>query len=71
MPSAIFELDGSPTLAALLERLTSFRFHRAYQRLRRSFARLGVPVLCARAEDPVPLILKRLRRLRILERGTP
>jgi hypothetical protein len=59
----------SLTLQALLRRTTIVRFHRAYHHLRRAFARFGVPVLCARSEDSVPLILNRLERLRILERG--
>jgi hypothetical protein len=59
----------STTVQALLRRATIVRFQRAYHQLRRSFARFGVPVLCAKSEDSVPLILNRLERLRILERG--
>jgi uncharacterized protein (DUF58 family) len=59
----------STTVQELLRRATVVRFHRAYHQLRRSFARFGVPVLCAKSEDSVPLILNRLERLRILERG--
>jgi uncharacterized protein (DUF58 family) len=44
------------------------RFHGAYQRLRRTFARLGVPVVCAAGDEPVPLVLDRLERLRMLGR---
>jgi uncharacterized protein (DUF58 family) len=66
-----FELldPESTTVQALLRRATVVRFHRAYYDLRRSFARFGVRVLCAKSEDSVPLILNRLERLRILERG--
>ncbi len=40
------------------------RFHDAYARVRRAFGRLGVPVVCAAADEPVQLILERLDRLR-------
>lgn len=40
------------------------RFHQAYHHLRRTFARIGVPVICAHGGDPVRLILDRLNRLR-------
>jgi uncharacterized protein (DUF58 family) len=56
-------------LRAGLNRAAILRTHRAYYRLRRTFARLGVPVLCARDEDSVRLILERLERLRTQERG--
>ena len=61
--------ETSPTLRSLVQRLTALRFHRAFHHLRRTFARLGVPVLCAASDDSVALILKRLERLRVLERG--
>lgn len=53
----------------MVRKATVIRFHRAYAHLRRSFARLGVQVLCAAQSDSVKLILKRLERLRTLERG--
>ena len=40
------------------------RFHQAYFEMRRSFARLGVPVMCAQSGDPAQLIMDRLDRLR-------
>jgi uncharacterized protein (DUF58 family) len=55
-------------LATLLEEATAERFHAGYQRVRRTFARLGVPVVCAAGEEPVPLILDRMERLRMLGR---
>jgi uncharacterized protein (DUF58 family) len=61
------DLDAPPAVA--LRRAAVLRFHRAYYRVRRTFARLGVPVLCARDEDSVRLILERLERLRTQERG--
>jgi len=45
------------------------RLCRAYDDVRHTFARLGVPVTCARHDESVPLILNRLERLRMLERG--
>jgi uncharacterized protein (DUF58 family) len=65
---------GSLTLAArtanrvLWDQVTTRRFHLAYQRLRRTFARMGVAVLCAAEDEPIPLILSRLERLRSLGR---
>jgi len=50
--------------AILWDQLTTRRFHLAYQRLRRTFTRLGVVVICAASDEPVPLILSRLERLR-------
>jgi uncharacterized protein (DUF58 family) len=52
----------------LWDQVTTRRFHVAYQRLRRTFTRLGVAVLCAASDEPVPLILSRLERLRTLGR---
>jgi uncharacterized protein (DUF58 family) len=54
---------------AVLERSTVARFHQAFFHLRQIFARLGVPVLCARSDESVELILNRLERLRIPGRG--
>jgi hypothetical protein len=54
---------------AVLRATTAMRFHRAFQQVRRTFARLGVSVLCARHGDAVSLILNRLERLRVQERG--
>jgi hypothetical protein len=48
----------------LWDQATTQRFHSAYQRLRHTFTRLGVSVLCAASDEPVPLILSRLERLR-------
>ncbi|MGH7174490.1 MAG: hypothetical protein ACRELG_29845, partial [Gemmataceae bacterium] len=57
-----------PVAGQLWDQVTRQRFHLAYQRLRRAFTRMGVAVLCAAAEEPVPLILRRLERLRNLGR---
>jgi uncharacterized protein (DUF58 family) len=55
-------------LKETLVQTTTSRFHHAYHRLRRTFARLGVQVLCAQGGDPARLILQRLDQLRLLER---
>jgi uncharacterized protein (DUF58 family) len=51
-------------LGVALHQATVTRFHRAYHQLRRTFARYGVPVVCAATGDPARLILQRLERLR-------
>jgi uncharacterized protein (DUF58 family) len=56
------DLTGS--LNRVLGRAATRRFHRAYHRLRRTFTRLGVQVVCAVSDEPVPLIIERLNRLR-------
>jgi hypothetical protein len=58
-----------PVLELVLKHTTMLRLHHAYEEVRHTFARLGVPVLCARHEESVQLILNRLERLRVLERG--
>jgi uncharacterized protein (DUF58 family) len=55
-------------LLPLLDRAARERFHAAYRRVRHAFARLGVPMVCAATDEPVPLILDRLERLRMLGR---
>jgi hypothetical protein len=52
--------------SAFLQKLTAERFHRAFRRLQRTFARLGVPVICARDSEPARLIIERMNRLRPL-----
>jgi uncharacterized protein (DUF58 family) len=65
---ALVRLASGTDVHALLDRTATARFHRAYHKLRRTFARLGVPVVSARSEEPVPLILERMDRLRMLGR---
>ena len=55
-------------LPVVLDRAATRRFHRAYYRIRRTFARLGVQVICAVGEEPVALILQRMNRLRAVGR---
>jgi uncharacterized protein (DUF58 family) len=50
--------------AQLVGQAATARFHAAYHRVRRAFTRLGVPVVCAAGDEPIPLILDRLDRLR-------
>jgi hypothetical protein len=73
-PHALARLAGAASSAAAqrsaLRWTTAMRFHNAFHQVRRAFARLGVPVLCARDSDAVTLILNRLERLRVQERGT-
>lgn len=44
------------------------RLHADYQRLRRTFAGMGVGVVCAQTGDPARLVLERLDRLRMVGR---
>ncbi len=53
-----------------LEALTHRRWLRGYQRVRRTFTRLGVPVLAAADKDVPRLILERLDRLRSMGLGS-
>jgi hypothetical protein len=75
LPPAPEETDGrgeirrvgfGKDVRAIMERAAVARFHRAYHKLRRTFARMGVPVVSARSDEPVPLILERMERLRML-----
>jgi hypothetical protein len=47
-----------------MKRLMARRYHRGFHRVRKQFARLQVPVVCAAEELPIPLILEQLDRLR-------
>jgi uncharacterized protein (DUF58 family) len=51
-------------LVETMLRATTARLHQAFFQLRRTFARVGVPVLCARGGDPARLVLDRINRLR-------
>jgi uncharacterized protein (DUF58 family) len=53
----------------LVRQATIRRLHAAYHLLRRTFARVGVPVVCAAEGDPTRLILDRLDRLRYMGLG--
>lgn len=67
-PEPVTTRGRRSALLPLLDRAARERFHAAYRRVRRAFARVGVPVVCAATEEPVPLILGRLERLRMLGR---
>jgi hypothetical protein len=56
-------------LDTVLRRVNVTRYHRAFRKLRRTFGKLGVPVLCAAAADSVQLIIDRMERLRGLHRS--
>jgi hypothetical protein len=58
------EEEWTGRLPIVLGRAATRRFHHAYYRLRRTFARMGVQVVCAVGEEPVALILQRMNRLR-------
>jgi uncharacterized protein (DUF58 family) len=60
--------EDSSSQSTALWRATTARFHRAFARLRQTFARLGVPVICAADEESVRLILDRMDRLRLVRR---
>jgi uncharacterized protein (DUF58 family) len=57
------------SLQDIVLRASTARLHQAFARLQQSLARLGVPVLCAAAGDTVDLILYRVQRLRVHQRG--
>jgi uncharacterized protein (DUF58 family) len=54
------------TLRGLVTVLAHQNLHAAYHRIRRTFARLGVQMICAASEESVRLILNRLERIRSL-----
>jgi len=56
--------SSSGAVVETLRRTTRGRLVDAYQRLRRIFGRLGVPVVCAAGDQPIPLILEQLNHLR-------
>jgi uncharacterized protein (DUF58 family) len=62
---AVASLIPAAPLAGLWSEVTRQRFLSAYQRIRRRFARLGVAVVCAASDAPVPLILDGIERLRM------
>lgn len=70
-PLELARFIRSATVQAMARKATVLRMHRAFAGVRRSFGKLGVPVLCAADEDATALILARLERLRTLERGAP
>jgi hypothetical protein len=57
------------TMAGLMQSLTTERLLAAFSRIRRAFARLSVPVMCATSEESMPAILERIERLRGAHRG--
>jgi uncharacterized protein (DUF58 family) len=56
-------------LSTGVEQVTAARLNRAYMRLRRSFSKMGVQVVCAASGDPARLILARINQLRSVGMG--
>jgi hypothetical protein len=54
---------------ALLQQLATRELHDAFAKVQRVFGGMGVAVICAAEGDSVNLILDRMRRLRVQERG--
>jgi uncharacterized protein (DUF58 family) len=73
-PPGTGDLSEEPTSAAeggvetVLRHATVARFHRSFAELRRTFGRLGVPVICGADDESVRLILDRMDRLRLVRR---
>jgi uncharacterized protein (DUF58 family) len=59
---------GQGADAEVWGRATTARFHAAFARVRRTFARMSVPVVCAEGDEPAALVLERLEQLRMLGR---
>jgi uncharacterized protein (DUF58 family) len=57
------------SLEDIVLRAATLRLHQAYADVQQTFARLGVPVLCAADDDTVDVVLYRMQRLRVRERG--
>jgi uncharacterized protein (DUF58 family) len=60
--------SSESSLERSIRTATAARFHEAYEQVRRSFSRLGVPVVCAQGGEPARLILDRIDLLRGLGR---
>jgi hypothetical protein len=56
-------------LQDLLTQASTLRVQQAFAHVRQAFARLGVPVVAALDDEAVGIILQRMQRLRLLERG--
>jgi uncharacterized protein (DUF58 family) len=61
--------DSPSSMLDPLSSVLAERLYRAFEEVRQTFARLGVPVVCAARGDPVRLILSRLDQLRLLGLG--
>jgi len=80
LPVKTNEEAKAKTLASLLAQdfdqkeivrlTTEWRLHQAYENLQQRLGRAGVSLLCAQKSDTVPLILARMHRLRVVQRGT-
>jgi uncharacterized protein (DUF58 family) len=61
--------EPTSSLETIVLRASRARLHQGFAQVQRTFARLGVSVLCAADEDTVDLILYRVQQLRVRERG--
>jgi uncharacterized protein (DUF58 family) len=61
--------DPTWSLEDIVLRAGTLRLHQAYAEVQQTFARLGVPVLCAVDDDTIDMVLYRVQRLRVRERG--
>lgn len=63
---------GGPSAAGgvrlLLERAEAARFHQAHRDMRQRLAKMSVPLVSARGDEPVRLVLERMDRLRLAGR---
>jgi hypothetical protein len=59
---------GAKPLPPRLAPITTRRLQAAYRRVRLSFGKIGVQVVCAASDQPLALILDRIERLRRLRR---
>jgi uncharacterized protein (DUF58 family) len=67
-PPPVESISTQGALMTLVEGVTRHRYQSAYLRIRRTFARLGVPVVSAASGEAVPLILDRINQLRVARR---
>lgn len=61
-------LGSMIALRPLVTRILGERLHSEFNRVRRAFARMGVPVVCAEQEESIAMVLERLERLRGVRR---
>ncbi|MFO0969818.1 MAG: DUF58 domain-containing protein [Gemmataceae bacterium] len=64
-------LEGPIDVEQIVRRATVWRLQQAYDRLERTMGRAGARVVCARANEATTLVLKRMQRLRVFQRGVP
>jgi uncharacterized protein (DUF58 family) len=65
---SVLSPPGAKPLPRRLAPITTRRLQAAYRRVRLSFGKIGVQVVCAASDQPLALILDRIERLRRLRR---